>query len=52
VFARRSGISLDFPLRDDFLAQVIVPRDLKVNEARRLCAFVMTLAGDYEPKGV
>ncbi len=52
VVPRRSGISLDFPLRDDFLAQVVVPRDLKANEARRLCAFVMTLAADYEPSGV
>lgn len=52
VVTRRSGISLDFPLRDDFLAQVVVPRDLKANEARRLCAFVMTLAADFEPNGV
>ena len=49
---RMAAISLDFPLRTDFLAQVVVPRDLKAEEARRLCAFVMTLAADYEPKNV
>jgi hypothetical protein len=52
VVSRRSGISLDFPLREDFLAQLVVPRDLKASEARRLCAFVMTLAADYEPNSV
>ena len=45
----RGGLSLDFPLRDDFLAQIVVPRDLRTTEARRLCAFVMTLAADFEP---
>lgn len=45
----KSGLSLDYPLRPDFLAQVVVPRDLKADEARRLCAFVMTLAADFEP---
>lgn len=49
---RLAAISLDFPLRPDFLAQVVIPRDLKADEARRLCAFVMTLAADYEPKNV
>jgi len=44
------GLSLDYPLRPDFLAQVVVPRDLKADEARRLCAFLMTLAADFEPR--
>ncbi len=43
-------LSLDYPLRPDFLAQIVVPRDLRVEEARRLGAFVMTLATDYTPK--
>jgi hypothetical protein len=43
-------LALDYPLRPDFLAQVVVPRDLRVEEARRLGAFVMTLAADYTPK--
>lgn len=44
-----SGLSLAFPLRADFLAQVVVPRDLKTDEARRLAAFIATLAIDYSP---
>ncbi len=48
----RSGISnglpLSFPLRPDFLAQVVVPRDLTTAEAKRLSAFLLTLASDYE----
>lgn len=47
--APRSGLSLEYPLRPDFLAQVVVPLDMKVDEARRLCAFVMTLAADFDP---
>jgi hypothetical protein len=35
-----------YPIRREpwFLAQVVLPRDLKSHEADRLCAFVMTLA--------
>lgn len=44
-----SGLSLSFPLRSDFLAQIVVPRDLKTDEARRLAAFIGTLASDYSP---
>ena len=44
-----AGLSLAYPLRPDFLAQVVVPRDMKSDEARRLSAFVMTLATDFTP---
>jgi len=44
-----SGLSLAFPLRADFLAQVVLPRDLKSDEAKRLAAFIATLAIDYSP---
>ena len=44
-----SGLSLAFPLRGDFLAQVVVPRDLSLDEAKRLGAFIATLAQDYKP---
>lgn len=44
-----AGLSLEFPMRADFLAQVVVPRDMKVDEARRLSRFIMTLAMDYAP---
>ncbi len=40
------GLSYEFPLRKDFLAQIVVPRDMNGDEARRLCRFVMALAHD------
>jgi len=43
------GISLEYPLRPDLLAQVVVPRDLTVEEARRMGAFLVTLAVDFRP---
>jgi len=45
-----AGLSLEFPMRPDFLAQIVVPRDIKADEARRLGRFIMALAQDYEPK--
>jgi hypothetical protein len=47
--ARPDGISLEYPLRPDLLAQVVVPRDLTVEEARRMGAFLVTLAVDFKP---
>ena len=44
-----AGLSLDYPLRPDLLAQVVVPRDLTVEEARRMGAFLVTLAVDFRP---
>lgn len=45
-----SGLTLSFPLRSDFLAQVVIPRDLTAIEARRLGAFLLTIAVDYQPE--
>lgn len=45
-----AGLSLEFPMSPDFLAQIVVPRDMKAGEARRLSRFIMALAHDYEPK--
>jgi hypothetical protein len=45
-----AGLSFAFPLRNDFLAQLVLPRDMKSDEANRLCAFVRALAIDHEPK--
>lgn len=45
------GLSLNYPLRQDFLAQVVIPRDLTAEEARRLGAFLLTLAADFRPAG-
>lgn len=47
---RRSGsVSLTFPLREDFIAQFVLPKDLNVREAKRLAAYFVVLAIDYEP---
>jgi hypothetical protein len=43
------AIVLQYPLRPDLLAQVVVPRDLTVEEARRMGAFLVTLAVDFKP---
>jgi hypothetical protein len=40
---------LDYPLRPGLLARVVLPRDLTVEEARRMGAFLVTLAGDFKP---
>lgn len=45
-----SGLTLSYPLRSDFLAQVVIPRDLNVAEAKRLGAFLLTIAVDYQPE--
>jgi hypothetical protein len=47
--ASAAGIALNYPLRPGFLAQVTVPRDLTVDEARRMGAFLLTLAPDFKP---
>ena len=47
--ARSDDIALEYPLRPDLLAQVVVPRDLTVEEARRMGAFLVTLAVDFKP---
>jgi hypothetical protein len=43
-------LRLSYPIRDDVLAEVAVPRGMTTDEAKRFCAFVMTLAKDYQPK--
>lgn len=45
-----AGISLNFPIRPGFLAEVTVPPDLTVEEARRMGAFLLTLAPDFRPE--
>lgn len=37
------GLAINFPMRPDFLAQVIVPPNMTEAEAKRLCAMIMTL---------
>ncbi len=37
-------LTLSYPLRRDFMAQIVVPIDLTVQEAERLKAFLLSLA--------
>lgn len=48
--ATATTLAYPFPLRENVLAQIVVPRNLNSEEARRLCAFIMTLAADFKPK--
>ena len=46
------GVSLQeylFPIRQDLMAKLAIPRDVKTAEINRLVAWVRTLAVDYEP---
>lgn len=38
-----------FPVRPNFMAQLVIPRDMTKAEADRLCAFVMSLAASSPP---
>lgn len=49
--AAPGGIALEYPLRPEQSAQVVVPRDLTMDEARRMGAFLLTLAVDFRPPG-
>ena len=42
--ATETNLVMPFPLRADYLAQIVIPRDLKKDEADRLCAFIQALA--------
>jgi hypothetical protein len=42
--ATETSLALPFPLRPTFLAQVVVPRDLTKEEAKRLAAFLDAIA--------
>lgn len=47
---KQSGLALDFPLRPEYRAQVVIPADMTTEEARRLGAFLLTLAADFRPQ--
>jgi hypothetical protein len=42
--ATETNLALPFPLRPNYLAQIVIPRDMTTDEADRLCAFIKTLA--------
>lgn len=39
-----ASLSMPFPMRDDYLAQITIPRDMTKDEAARLCTFIQALA--------
>ena len=43
------ALPMPFPLRPDFLAQLVLPRDLTADEAKRLSAFITALVVDFKP---
>jgi hypothetical protein len=45
-FGRTHGLAHEFPLRPDFMVQLVLPVNLTTKEARRLAAFLLTLADD------
>lgn len=42
--ATEANLVLPFPLRPNYLAQIVIPRDMTKDEAQRLCAFIQALA--------
>lgn len=46
----QAGLAYSYPLRQNFLAQIVLPRDLSAEEALRLSRFIETLALDFKPK--
>jgi len=42
--ATEMNLVLPYPLRSDYLAQVLVPRNMTIDEAERLCGFIRSLA--------
>ncbi len=46
----QSVVEYPYPLREDQIARLVLPRDLRTAEVKRLAAFMMTLAVDYEDK--
>jgi hypothetical protein len=44
-----TSLAIPFPLRPTFLAQIVIPRDMTKDEAKRLAAFIDALAHDPLP---
>lgn len=44
------GLTYPFPLRPDFVAQLVIPRDLSTEEAKRLSIFIQALGHDVDPR--
>lgn len=44
----KTALVMPFPMRQNFNAQIIIPKDMTHEEAIRLCAFVMSLASEQK----
>ena len=52
LYEKRVGLmDYPFPLREGQAVRLMLPRDLTLAEARRLYAFMKTLAADFDPAG-
>jgi len=40
---RTAALCYDYPLRPNYIAQLVVPRDMTTAEAERLCKFINAL---------
>ena len=49
--SRAGLVDYPYPLREGETARLMLPRDIKLAEARRLYAFMRTLAVDFEAEG-
>ncbi len=46
---KSDAVTLMFPLRPDFIAQFVIPKELSLREAKKLAAYFELIAVDYEP---
>jgi hypothetical protein len=46
---RTPTVTLTFPLRADFVAQFVVPKDLTLKDAKKLAAYFELIAVDFQP---
>jgi hypothetical protein len=49
VASKSDAVTLMFPLRPDFIAQFVIPKELSLREAKKLAAYFELIAVDYEP---
>lgn len=45
---KEERMTMHYPLRPELMVQLVLPKDLKLAEAKRLSAFLKTLCADYE----
>lgn len=43
-----ASLCYDFPMRADYNAQLVIPRNMTVREAERLCEFIKAIAASSD----